>query len=98
MQSMYYIGLDVHKRRISYCVKDESRQTGQVVSVSGFPVIRSEWEIRGYFVTQAIARARPSHNEQVELLYQRMTRRARSVFQRLAPPTSVSISSGICSG
>jgi hypothetical protein len=22
MQSMYYIGLDVHKRTISYCVKD----------------------------------------------------------------------------
>jgi len=26
------------------------------------PVIRSEWEIRGNFLTQAIARARPSHN------------------------------------
>lgn len=24
MQSMYYIGLDVHKRKISYCVKDSS--------------------------------------------------------------------------
>jgi hypothetical protein len=34
----------------------------------------------------------------VELLYQRRTRRARSVFQRLAPPTPVSISNGICSG
>ncbi len=22
MQSMYYIGLDVHKKTISYCVKD----------------------------------------------------------------------------
>jgi hypothetical protein len=22
MQTMYYIGLDVHKRTISYCVKD----------------------------------------------------------------------------
>jgi len=22
MESMYYIGLDVHKRKISYCVKD----------------------------------------------------------------------------
>jgi hypothetical protein len=32
------------------------------------------------------------------LLYQRRTRRARSVFQRLAPPTSVSIFNGICSG
>ncbi len=24
MQNMYYIGLDVHKRMISYCVKDGS--------------------------------------------------------------------------
>jgi hypothetical protein len=26
MQSMHYIGLDVHKRKISYCVKDGSWQ------------------------------------------------------------------------
>jgi len=26
MQPMYYIGLDVHKRKISYCVKDASGQ------------------------------------------------------------------------
>jgi len=25
MSSMYYIGLDVHKKTISYCVKDASR-------------------------------------------------------------------------
>ena len=24
MQPMYYIGLDVHKRKISYCVKDNA--------------------------------------------------------------------------
>ena len=24
MQSMYYVGLDVHKKTISYCVKDAS--------------------------------------------------------------------------
>ena len=23
MQTMYYIGLDVHKKKISYCVKEE---------------------------------------------------------------------------
>jgi hypothetical protein len=23
MEPMYYIGLDVHKRKITYCVKDE---------------------------------------------------------------------------
>ena len=26
MQSMYYIGLDVHKKTISYCIKDASGQ------------------------------------------------------------------------
>jgi hypothetical protein len=45
------------------------------------------------FLTQAIARATPSYH--VELLYQRRTLRARSVFQRLARPTTVSISNGI---
>ena len=39
-----------------------------------------------------------SHNYHVELLYQHRTRRARSVFQRLALPTLVSISNGIRSG
>jgi len=34
----------------------------------------------------------------VEFLYQRSTRRARSVFQRLALPTPVSIGNGIRSG
>ena len=48
--------------------------------------------------TSATARAGPSHNYHFELLYQRRTRRARSVFQRLAPPTAVSISNGTCSG
>ena len=71
-------------------------QSGGITS--GLPVIPSEWQIRGDFPTQAIARAGPSHNYHVELLYQRRTRRARSVFQRLALPTPVSISNGICSG
>jgi len=26
MEQMYYIGLDVHKKKISYCVKDVSGQ------------------------------------------------------------------------
>ena len=36
-----------------------------------------------------------SHNSRVELLYQRSTRRARSVFQWLALPIAVPISNGI---
>jgi len=44
---------------------------------------------------QTVDHAKPSQAQvtyHVELLYQRKTRRARSVFQRLALPTAVSIS------
>src|ERR1700677_4020652 len=38
MQPMYYIGLDVHKRKISYCVKDGSGRIhaeGSISATSG---------------------------------------------------------------
>jgi hypothetical protein len=31
MEPMYYIGLDVHKRKISYCVKDNSGKISRVI-------------------------------------------------------------------
>jgi hypothetical protein len=34
MQPMYYIGLDVHKRKISYCVKDSSGRIHAEGSIS----------------------------------------------------------------
>jgi len=37
MQTMYYIGLDVHKRTISYCVKDAS---GHVYAEGSLPATR----------------------------------------------------------
>ena len=37
MQPMYYIGLDVHKRKISYCVKDNS---GKVFAEGSLPATR----------------------------------------------------------
>jgi transposase len=37
MQNMYYIGMDVHKRTISYCVKDVS---GRVYAESSVPATR----------------------------------------------------------
>ena len=55
-------------------------------------MIRSGWRIRRNFPIRALARAGPSHNYDVELLYQRRTRRAPLVFERLALPTPVSIS------
>jgi len=39
MQSMYYIGLDVHKRTISYCVKDCS---GTIHGEGTIPATRLE--------------------------------------------------------
>ena len=40
MQPMYYIGLDVHKRKISYCVKDSG---GQVNAQGSIPATRLTW-------------------------------------------------------
>jgi transposase len=37
MQPMYYIGLDVHKRKISYCVKDSG---GELHSEGSIPATR----------------------------------------------------------
>jgi transposase len=37
MQSMYYVGLGVHKRTISYCVKDMS---GRIYAEGSFPATR----------------------------------------------------------
>src|SRR5262244_3540611 len=39
MQSMYYIGLDVHKKKISYTVKDGS---GNVHAEGAIPATRSD--------------------------------------------------------
>jgi predicted NBD/HSP70 family sugar kinase len=39
MVPMYYIGLDVHKQKISYCVKDSS---GKVHSQGKIPATRND--------------------------------------------------------
>jgi hypothetical protein len=40
MESMYYIGLDVHKKTISYCVKDGS---GRFMPKARFQQRASTW-------------------------------------------------------
>ena len=40
MQPMYYIGLDVHKRTISYCVKDSS---GKIHAAGSIPPLVWTW-------------------------------------------------------
>src|SRR5579862_14063 len=42
MQNMYYIGLDVHKRTISYCVKDGS---GAIHSEGAIPATRLDLDL-----------------------------------------------------
>jgi transposase len=42
MQPMYYIGLDVHKRKISYCVKDSS---GKVFAEGSLPATRLDLDL-----------------------------------------------------
>jgi hypothetical protein len=43
---MYYIGLDVHKKTISYCVKDASGQVHQEGQVGA-----TRWELDGWMKT-----------------------------------------------
>jgi transposase len=43
MQPMYYIGLDVHKRKISYCVKDSSGQIHAEGSISATRLDLDHW-------------------------------------------------------
>ena len=42
METMYYIGLDVHKKTISYCVKDGS---GRIHAEGAIPATRLELDI-----------------------------------------------------
>jgi len=43
MQPMYYIGLDVHKRKISYCVKDGGGQIHAEGSISATCLDLDHW-------------------------------------------------------
>jgi len=42
MEPMYYIGLDVHKRKISYCVKDGS---GKIYVEGTLPATRLDLDV-----------------------------------------------------
>ena len=46
MQSMYYIGLDVHKKKVSYCVKDGS---GRIHAEGAIPATR--WDLDRWMKT-----------------------------------------------
>ena len=42
MEPMYYIGLDLHKRKISYCVKDSS---GKIYAEGSLPATRMDLDL-----------------------------------------------------
>jgi hypothetical protein len=55
-ESMYFIGLDVHKKTISYCVKDAAGgvyQEGKIGSTRVIEVIRAA--VKGVQVSAAVA-------------------------------------------
>jgi transposase len=43
VEPMYYIGLDVHKRKISYCVKDDSGRIHAEASISATRLELDQW-------------------------------------------------------
>ena len=48
MQPMYYIGLDVHKCQISYCVKDGGGRIHAEGSISATRLELDHWKIRDW--------------------------------------------------
>jgi hypothetical protein len=44
MEPMYYIGLDVHKQKISYCVKEGS---GKLFAEGWIPATRFDLDLAG---------------------------------------------------
>ena len=59
MESMYYIGLDVHKKTISYCVKDAS---GQVLQEGKIGATRGELDSLDEDSSSALERSHGSHD------------------------------------
>ena len=47
METMYYIGLDVHKKTIGYCVKDSS---GRIYAEGTIPATRLDLDMYDYRV------------------------------------------------
>jgi hypothetical protein len=53
MEPMYYIGLDVHKRKICYCVKDSG---GKVYCEGSLPATRLDLDPRDENTSAAVER------------------------------------------
>src|SRR6266700_1018504 len=61
---MYYIGLDVHKKTISYCVKDASGQVHQEGQIGA-----TRWELDGWMYDHLLP-----HAQQVKVAHPLMLR------------------------
>jgi predicted NBD/HSP70 family sugar kinase len=55
MENMYYIGLDVHKKTISYCVKDGS---GRIYAEAEIPATRLHLEAQHVSFARWLKRGR----------------------------------------
>ena len=67
MQPMYYIGLDVHKCQISYCVKDGGGRIHAEGSISATRLELDHWKIRDWKIRKildrrAVSTGRPSES------------------------------------
>ena len=59
MRTLYYIGLDVHKLKISYCVKDV---IGKIHAEGWIPATRFDLESSDEDATKAVERGDGSHH------------------------------------
>ena len=59
MQPMYYIGLDVHKQKISYCVKDSG---GKLFAEGWIPATRHDLDCWMKKLTAAVERGDGSYH------------------------------------
>jgi len=58
MEPMYYIGLDVHKRKISYCVKDSG---GKVYAEGSLPATRADLDLCSHGALRICGLSRARH-------------------------------------
>ena len=74
MANMYYIGLDVHKKKISYCVKD---MNGRICAEGAIAATRIELTVDEN-PPATVERSDGSHRRNSRFRYRRVRRRSRT--------------------
>ena len=90
MESMYYIGLDVHKKMISYCVKDRS---GKVHSEGRIPATRYDMDRWMNSLPPPLCRAvvksfrmNHEHSQKVDVRFERVHQILQTVSRTMGSP------------